>query len=76
MRQGGLESGLKNVTIAQKFCPNWYAENEWDVNFFGAYAFTTNASDRYLEVDHGFGGGIATRELLAQITGSAPRITH
>src|SRR5437764_13470070 len=67
--QGGLESDSKNVAIAQQPSPGWYAENEWNVNLFGAYAFTTNASDRYLDVDHGFGGGIDAKYFFARYFG-------
>ena len=64
-------------------CPEWYADNEWNVAVWGTYAFTgTNgtdefrdpfainraivtanyspffSSDRYLETDHAWGGGV------------------
>ena len=41
-------------------CPEWYRDQEWDVSLWGTYAFTGNSwrEDRYLGVDHAWGGGI------------------
>ncbi|MGI8820835.1 MAG: outer membrane beta-barrel protein [Chthoniobacterales bacterium] len=46
--------------VEQAPCPTWYADNEFNVSVWGTYAPTTNnyRSDRYLGVDHAFGGGI------------------
>jgi hypothetical protein len=41
-------------------CPEWYADNEFNVSLWGTYVFTGNnyQSDRYIEADHAWGGGI------------------
>ena len=41
-------------------CPEWYRDTEWDISLWGTYAFTGNSwrEDRYLGVDHAWGGGI------------------
>src|SRR5437879_12599066 len=40
-------------------CPEWYADREFNVSIWGTYVFTGNewANDRYIESDHGWGGG-------------------
>jgi hypothetical protein len=40
-------------------CPEWYADNEWNVSLWGTYVFTGNEwrDDRYIESDHAWGGG-------------------
>jgi Outer membrane protein beta-barrel domain len=60
---GGAETySSKNIDAAQP-SPSWYADNEWNVSAFGSYAFTGNEyeRDRYLSVDHAWGGGIGAR---------------
>jgi Outer membrane protein beta-barrel domain len=41
-------------------CPQWYADNEFNVSLWGTYAFTGNnwRDDRYIEADHAWGGGV------------------
>jgi len=41
-------------------CPEWYADNEFNVDLWGTYVFTGNDAhdDRYIEGDHAWGGGI------------------
>jgi hypothetical protein len=41
-------------------CPEWYADNEFNVSLWGTYVFTGNnwRTDRYIEADHAWGGGI------------------
>ena len=61
---------IRQTAAPQQDC--WYADQEWNVNLWGTYAFTgtesngVNAStfffgenhgDRYLETDHAWGGG-------------------
>src|ERR1700757_1995513 len=40
-------------------CPEWYADNEFNVSLWGTYIFTGNEwrNDRYIEADHAWGGG-------------------
>jgi hypothetical protein len=46
--------------VAPPPCPQWYADNEFNVSLWGTYIFTGNnwQDDRYLESDHAFGGGV------------------
>ena len=41
-------------------CPEWYADNEFNVSLWGTYVFTGTEwqNDRYLHADHAWGGGI------------------
>ena len=53
-------SGKEMKQVAPPPCPQWYADNEFNVSLWGTYIFTGNnwQNDRYLESDHAFGGGI------------------
>ena len=46
--------------VAPPPCPQWYADNEFNVSLWGTYIFTGNnwQTDRYIEADHAWGGGI------------------
>ena len=46
--------------VAPPSCPQWYADNEFNVSLWSTYIFTGNnwQDDRYLESDHAFGGGV------------------
>lgn len=52
-------SGKDIKQVAPPPCPEWYANNEFNVSLWGTYIFTgTNwGDDRYLEADHAWGGG-------------------
>jgi hypothetical protein len=41
-------------------CPEWYADQEFNVGLWGTYIFTSNdwKDDTYLEADHAWGGGV------------------
>ena len=51
---------MKQTAVQQAPCPEWYRDTEWDINLWGTYALTGNSwrDDRYLGVDHAWGGGI------------------
>src|SRR6267154_3837059 len=53
-------SGKEMKQVAPPPCPQWYADNEFNVGLWGTYVFTGNnwQDDHYLESDHAFGGGI------------------
>jgi len=36
----GKDSGKEMKQVAPPPCPEWYGDNEWNVNLFGTYAFT------------------------------------
>jgi hypothetical protein len=50
---------IKQVA-APPACPEWYADQEFNVGIWGTYVFTASnwPDDRYLEADHAWGGGI------------------
>ena len=41
-------------------CPEWYADQEFNVSLWGTYVFTGSEwqNDRYIEADHAWGGGV------------------
>ena len=49
---------MKQVTPLP--CPEWYADNEWNLSLWGTHVFTGNEwrDDRYIESDHAWGGGL------------------
>jgi len=53
-------SGKEIKQVAPPPCPQWYADNEFNVGLWGTYVFTGNnwENDRYIEADHAWGGGI------------------
>src|ERR1700730_15887828 len=53
-------SGKETKEVAPPPCPQWYADNEFNVSLWGTYLFTgtDSANDRYVEADHAWGGGI------------------
>ena len=53
-------SGKEMKQVTPPPCPQWYADNEFNVSLWGTYIFTGNnwQDDRYLESDHAFGGGV------------------
>ena len=53
-------SGKEIKQVAPPPCPEWYADQEFNVGLWGTYVFTANnwPEDRYLDADHAWGGGI------------------
>ncbi|HEV3147674.1 MAG TPA: hypothetical protein VGZ24_03420 [Chthoniobacterales bacterium] len=53
-------SGKETKQVAPPPCPQWYADNEFNVSLWGTYLFTgtDSANDRYVEADHAWGGGL------------------
>jgi len=49
---------MKQIT-APPPCPEWYANNEFNVSLWGTYVFTGTEwiNDRYIQADHAWGGG-------------------
>lgn len=62
---------MKQVQQAAVECPQWYADREFNVDLFGTYAFTGTEyrNDRYLGVDHAWGGGIDAKYFFARYFG-------
>src|SRR6266478_9049138 len=57
---GETYSGKEMKQVAPPPCPEWYADQEFNVSLWGTYVFTGNQwpEDRYIEADHAWGGGI------------------
>ncbi len=49
----------------------WYRNQEWNFDLFGAYAFTSRPyqSDRFLGVDHAWGGGMDANYIFGRYFG-------
>jgi hypothetical protein len=65
-------SSSKNTKqVEQTPCPTWYADNEFNVGVWGTYAPTVNDwnEDRYLGVDHAWGGGIDAKYFFRRYFG-------
>jgi outer membrane protein with beta-barrel domain len=52
-------------------CPQWYADNEFNLSLSGVYAFTGSEwrEDRFLGVDHGWGGAIDAKYFMHRYFG-------
>jgi hypothetical protein len=52
-------------------CPQWYADNEWDIGVWSTYAMTAMEyrNDRYLDVDHAWGGGLDVKYFFLRYFG-------
>ena len=61
---------MRQSGATQTFC-DWYANQEWDAALWGTYAFTGNQAreDRYLAVDHAWGGGADFKYFFARYFG-------
>lgn len=58
-------------TMAPAPCPQWYADQEFNVSLWGTYVFTENdyLDDTYIEADHGWGGGIDAKYFFMRYFG-------
>src|SRR5947199_10254990 len=64
-------SGKEIKQVAPPPCPQWYADNEFNVSLWGTYVFTGNnwENDRYIEADHAWGGGIDVKYFFHRYIG-------
>jgi len=62
---------MKQTAAATAPCAEFYRTREWNVSLWGTYAFTGEdwRNDRYLGVDHAFGGGISAKYFFAKYFG-------
>lgn len=68
----GTETYSKESTsVAPPPCPQWYADNEFNLGISGIYAATGNEwrEDTYLGVDHAWGGGIDAKYFVRRYFG-------
>jgi len=70
---GGTESYSGKDKVVQQTAPlcDWYADHEWNISIWGTYAFTGTeySEDRYLGVDHAWGGGIDAKYFFNRYLG-------
>jgi hypothetical protein len=66
-----MSSGKEMKQVEQAPCPTWYADNEFNVGVSLVYAATTNEweQDRFLGVDHAWGGAIDAKYFFARYFG-------
>src|SRR3954454_4699542 len=59
------------TSVAPPPCPQWYADNEFNLTLSGAYAFTGTEwrEDRYLGVDHAWGGSLDAKYFVHRYFG-------
>jgi hypothetical protein len=52
-------------------CPQWYADNEFNLSLSGVYVFTTDPwrDDTYLGVDHAWGGAVDAKYFMHRYFG-------
>src|SRR2546421_479980 len=68
----GTETYSKeSKSVAPPPCPQWYADNEFNLSLWGTYALTGTEwrNDTYLAVDHAFGGGIDAKYFVHRYFG-------
>lgn len=61
----------KNTQSVAPECPQWYADNEFNLSLSGVYAMTGNSwrDDLYLGVDHAWGGAIDAKYFFRRYFG-------
>jgi hypothetical protein len=68
----GTETYSKeSKSVAPPPCPQWYADNEFDLTLSGTYLVTSTAwrDDRYLAVDHAWGGALDAKYFVHRYFG-------
>ena len=68
----GTETYSKETkNVAPPPCPQWYADNEFNLTLSGAWAPTGNdwADDTYLVADHGWGGSLDAKYFIHRYFG-------
>lgn len=61
----------ESKSVAPPPCPQWYADNEFNLTLSGAYAFTGTEwrNDRYFGVDHAWGGSLDAKYFVHRYFG-------
>jgi hypothetical protein len=67
----GYSGKEMKTTMAPAPCPQWYADQEFNLGLWGTYVFTGTEylDDRYLETDHAWGGGIDAKYFFMRYFG-------
>ncbi len=68
------DSGEEMKETASAASPQWYADREWQLNSWATYIFQgedwTSFDDKYLEADHGWGGGLDFKYFFTRCLGA------
>jgi hypothetical protein len=61
----------ESKSVAPPPCPQWYADNEFNLTLSGVYMATGNEwrNDRYFAVDHGWGGALDAKYFVHRYFG-------
>ena len=61
----------ESKSVAPPPCPQWYADNEFNLTLSGEYLWTSNEwrDDRYLSVDHAWGGALDAKYFVHRYFG-------
>jgi hypothetical protein len=61
----------ESKSVAPPPCPQWYADNEFNLTISGVYMATGNEwrDDRYFAVDHGWGGALDAKYFVHRYFG-------
>ena len=67
----GESYSSKSTVAPVPECPQWYADNEFNLSLSGVYAATGNVwrEDRYLGVDHAWGGSVDAKYFVHRYFG-------
>ena len=67
----GTETYSKEKAVVPPPCPQWYADQEFNLTLSGVYAWTSNSwrDDTYLATDHAWGGAIDAKYFFRRYFG-------
>jgi hypothetical protein len=73
---GSSDLAIEVGSSKAQYNDSLYRDREWDASLWGSYIFTENTShlpasgaDRYVEADHGFGGGLDLKYFFCRYVG-------
>ena len=66
----------ESKSVAPPPCPQWYADNEFNLTLSGEYLWTSNEwrDDRYLSVDHAWGGALDAKYFVHRYFGFGAQV--
>ncbi len=66
----------ESKSVAPPPCPQWYADNEFNLTLSGVYMATGNdwRDDRYFAVDHGWGGALDAKYFVHRYFGFGAQV--
>lgn len=67
----GTEISTESKAVVPPPCPQWYADNEFNLSLSGLYAFTGTEwrDDQFLGADHGWGGALDAKYFMHRYFG-------